>query len=290
MKNLNILVTTDFSDNSYKAFDAAIKMAELFNGTITTLFISEPKSELSINEIIPGYAADDNNTAMDRLRKYMKSLSKEKLGNHFSGEAIIKSGYPPKIITQVSADYDLLVMAAHGRSRLSRLLVGSVTEKVIHDSRIPVLVVKRKSGPLKLEKLMVTTDMSFTSTLAFPYAVSLAAKAHADVDLVHAISYENFEWLSQIQSFIQEQKGNLQEYKNEYFKTIADQVETRLLFSNRSIHDELIRQINDEKYSMVVMATLGKTGLDYLRLGSVAYNILRYTQTPVFLIPAKRVK
>lgn len=289
MNNLRILVTTDFSANSYNAFNAAKTIAELFNGTISTLFVSEPKNDLMISDIIPGYSADSNLSAKERLTKYLSSLSKEKLGDYYSGESFVESGYPSTIIAKKANTFDMLVMASHGRSRLSRLLVGSVTEKVIHEVNIPVLIVKKDQNKLDLSKIMVTSDMSFHSTLAFPYAEKIGYKATSYVDLVHAISYENFEWLSQIQNFIREQKSNLDTYKKEYFSRIADNVQSKLLYSNRSIHDELIRQINEEKYGLIIMATLGKTGLDYLRLGSTSYNILRYSNTPILLIPGKKV-
>ncbi len=289
MKNPKILVPVDFSETSLKGLDAARLFAELFDGLVGTLYVSESKNDASINEIISGFSQAGNQPAMERLQKHLKNVSIEHLGEYFSGNAMCKLGYPPTDIVKESKNYDMIIMTSHGRSGLSRLLLGSVAEKVTRESSIPVMIIKRDANALDLKKIMVTTDLSFSSTIAFPYAESIAKKALSDVDMVYAISYENFEWLSEIQTFIREQKENLEAYRDKYFGDIKNQVETKTLYSHRSVHGELIRQIEDQKYGLVIMSTLGKTGLDYLRLGSTAYSILRQTKAPLLLIPFRKV-
>lgn len=287
MRNLKILVPIDFSENSLKALHAARTFAELFDGLVGTLYVSESKNDASINEIISGFSTAGNVPAMERLQKHLTNVSKEHLGEYFSGTAKVVQGYPPTDILKHSRGFDMIIMTSHGRSGLSRILLGSVAEKVIRESTIPVLVIKKDSSELDLKKIMVTTDLSFSSTVAFSYAKEIAKAALSDVDLVYAISYENFEWLSEIQNFIREQKENLESYRDKYFDEIKAQVETRTLYSHRSVHGELARQIEENKYGLVILSTLGKTGLDYLRLGSTAYSLLRQVNAPLLLIPFK---
>ena len=54
----------------------------------------------------------------------------------------VKEGVPIPTIVEAAKEYDLLVMGTHGRTGLDRLLLGSVTEGVLHRTSVPVLVVR----------------------------------------------------------------------------------------------------------------------------------------------------
>ena len=57
-------------------------------------------------------------------------------------EVVIKEGTPVKVILDESANYDIIVMGTLGRTGMSKLLMGSVAERVVRASQCPVLVVR----------------------------------------------------------------------------------------------------------------------------------------------------
>jgi nucleotide-binding universal stress UspA family protein len=80
---------------------------------------------------------------LDRVEKGLADLAREEIGyEHVVVDAVV--GYAPSIILDYveENDVDLIVIATHGRSGLERLLLGSVTERVVRRASVPVFVVK----------------------------------------------------------------------------------------------------------------------------------------------------
>ncbi len=79
---------------------------------------------------------------------------------------------------------DLIVMSTHGRTGLKRIFLGSNAERVVQHSSSPVLVVRQAEQellgdgqPLHIQKILVPTDFSGSSTEALDYAVELGANS-----------------------------------------------------------------------------------------------------------------
>ena len=91
---------------------------------------------------------------------------------------------------------DLLVLGTHGRSGFERLLLGSVTEKVLRRAPCPVLTVPRHHPeavpppPVLFKRIVCPLDFSDSSLRALEYALSLAQEADAHLTAMHVIEYE----------------------------------------------------------------------------------------------------
>lgn len=87
---------------------------------------------------------------------------------------------------------DLLVLGTRGRSGLSKLILGSVTEEIFHCVSCPVLTVgpwsRGAASRLELKNVLLATDLSPQSTAALPYVFSAAKAWSARVDVVHVYS------------------------------------------------------------------------------------------------------
>ena len=123
---------------------------------------------------------------------------------HTAGVAIdqvdvaAEAGEPAAVIVdQASARRaDLLVMATHGRSGFDRLLLGSVTEKVLRRAPCPVLTVPPHAADspdgVVLKTILCPVDFSPAALQAVGFAVDLARRANASVTFLQAI-----EWLAE---------------------------------------------------------------------------------------------
>ncbi len=135
-----ILVTTDGSEYTKAAIAKAMELAKLSGGTITALYVIDQ----SIFRNVPTDTAVMNvYHSLENEGKaavaYVENLG-EKHGVKVERKLI--EGVPVEIIPRMSEDYDIVVMGTLGRSGISKLLMGSVTEKVIRSSRSPVMVVR----------------------------------------------------------------------------------------------------------------------------------------------------
>ena len=140
-KVTKILVALDGSKNSLRGLEMAISIARQFGATITGVYsINEPPhSEFrgvgSVNESL--------NKEIKKIMENAKTLSaqngivfKEKLMRGDIGYNIIKLAHNKK------EKFNLLVIGSRGRGSLKQMFFGSVSNYVIHSSKIPVLIIK----------------------------------------------------------------------------------------------------------------------------------------------------
>ncbi|MCC6549880.1 MAG: universal stress protein [Ignavibacteriaceae bacterium] len=140
----NVLLSTDFSDFSLSAADYAITVAKLNDATLHLLHVVEKTPpilairslDLSEDKILKGILSE----AQENLEKVVKKLETE------SGLKVVASvvrGIDYQEIVDYAAGnkVDMIVIATHGRTGLLHTLIGSVAEKVIRYSKVPVLVV-----------------------------------------------------------------------------------------------------------------------------------------------------
>lgn len=135
-----ILVPTDGSEYTKAAVRKAMELAKLSGGKITALYVLD-------QTILTNMPMD---TAVMNVYNTLEKEGKEAadfvrdLGAQESVEVevVIKEGTPVKVILDESANYDIIVMGTLGRTGMSKLLMGSVAERVVRASQCPVLVVR----------------------------------------------------------------------------------------------------------------------------------------------------
>ncbi len=285
MKNPRILVPTDFSELSMLAFPNAVYLAKLFGGTVSPFHAYMQVSELDgfyyMGETSP---EADLRTLEKSLYQRLEELSKKHIDEKYRGEPLIKIGNAARAICEASLDFDLIIMSSHGRTGFSRLILGSICEKVLRTCEKPVLVLEEQSRLIPLERILLTTDFSDNSIYAFEPAAEFAEATGAVIDLIHIVSYEQFDTLAQAQHDSSERKQKLQSLAEKYLGDLGDQVQTEVIFSDKAVHEELAVLTKSRAYNLVVMATIGRTGLDYMMLGSTSSSVMRHVKTAVLSV------
>lgn len=290
---MKILVPTDFSELSEKALEVADKFAKLMDGTVTPF-----NSHIPISEMDEPYALgmssqmyQDFDEIEEALSDRLSQLAEEKINKKRLEKPIVMMGNPAQSIIDASEDYDYIVMSTHGRTGFSRFLLGSVVEKVLRLAHTPVLIVEDESDVDDFKKILVTTDFSDNAASAYPYAKTIAEKSGADLDLIHIISFDQFdedEEGSISISSIREKRIKLLE--KEYFHSLKGEVNSKIIVSQDSPHEAIFNHVNDNDYNLIVMATVGRTGINYLMMGSTTANLVRHVNTAVLSVNPKRDK
>lgn len=273
-----ILVPIDFSEMSIEGLKAAQHLAKTWNAQVTPLHAYGPGQSQQHDEQGP-IDQDLISNLNDFAEKHIDK-------NHLSA-GLICANKPVQAINDAASDYDLVVMSTHGRTGFTRLILGSVTEKVIRTCPIPVIAVENASNISNGKPILVTTDFSEHSKRIFPYVQAFAQKTNSEVHLIYIVSYEQYQQMTELHGTQSKYNRRLKELVNEHLPEIADLVTVEVVLSNSSIHEEITRLSENRPFSMVMMATLGWTGLDYLRLGSTASNVVRHVEMPVFTLNPK---
>ena len=120
-----ILVPVDGSVNGCKAVDEAIAFAEKCNASLDFVYVAS-----NINKDIPSHIV------FDRIW--------EKLPGDRKARKHVKSGHIAKSILEVADEEqsDMIIMGSRGLGLLKGVLIGSVSQKVIEEAKIPVMVIK----------------------------------------------------------------------------------------------------------------------------------------------------
>lgn len=140
----NLLVPVDGSDLAELALPAALELARLFEARAVLLrVLEEPKEE----------AAAGVREAEEHLDAISRTFERRGIDTF----TLVQKGDPvEEILTSARFHHaDLIVMTTHGRSGLSRLVTGSVTEQVLRRATVPLLVVraeKARKRPASLSK------------------------------------------------------------------------------------------------------------------------------------------
>jgi nucleotide-binding universal stress UspA family protein len=137
----NILAPVDFSEAATSAVKHTKELALTYGAQITLFHAVEevmyPSAYGMEMAEVPGPEV------IDRVEEGLADMVREEIGyEHVLIESVI--GYAPSSILDYVEDHDvdLIVIATHGRSGLERLLLGSVTERVVRRASVPVFVVK----------------------------------------------------------------------------------------------------------------------------------------------------
>ena len=287
---MKILVPIDFSDRSKKALQVADQFAQLFNATITPFY-----SHLPISELDEPYALGLSSNVyqnFENLEEQLASRVQEVAENNVDKSRLEKAsvvlGNAAESIIDASEMYDYIIMSSHGRTGFSRFLLGSVAEKVLRLAHTPVLIVENESNVGDFKKIMVTTDFSDNAAEAYPYAIDIAEKAGATIDLVHVLSFEQFDENEKDLSFRNIREERLKLLEKEHFGRISDQVNHKLIVSKDSVHEAIFNHVQNNEYNLIVMATVGRTGINYLMMGSTTANVVRHVKTAVLSINPKK--
>ncbi len=133
-----ILVATDGSLDSLAAAARALDLAEAYGSKLTVLSVVDFPTRLS------GQSQKLVDGIHQAHRKLVVDVTKPALAAQVQAEGIVREGKPYQVIADTARDQkaNLIVMGSHGRTGLKRLLMGSVTERVIGHAPCPVLVVK----------------------------------------------------------------------------------------------------------------------------------------------------
>jgi len=149
-KYKKVLLCTDFSDNSYRAFEYAFGIAKRDDGVLYLLHIIPDVLDQNYPEFISSMKRENIFQAKEALQKssekQLDNLYLNKIKNKDNAKCIIKTGREDNEILKYAAEekIDIIVIGTHGKTGLKHLLLGSVAEKIIRQSSIPVLVIPSK--------------------------------------------------------------------------------------------------------------------------------------------------
>lgn len=202
---------------------------------------------------------------------------------------LVPHGKPDLAIAEAAAErhVDLIAMTTHGRTGLSRLLLGSVAESVVRQAPAPVLVVRGEpSWGGQIRQVLVPLDGSELSGAILPVVERLAGPFEFVIHLLHAM--EPLPAAAGAAARVEEIHALRQREAEGYLDKVAGAIEPEGLPVHRAIRVgppvQVIQQYaQEEAIDLIAMTTHGRTGLGRLLFGSVAEEVMRAVTIPLVL-------
>jgi nucleotide-binding universal stress UspA family protein len=179
---------------------------------------------------------------------------------------------------------DLTVLTTHGREGLAHLLLGSIAEDVVQHAFRSILCLREPDhGPaLPYRRILVPTDLSIASCLAFPMAALFARTFSAEVVVLHVASQGT------LRSLVGELSVDTVEEPSEALVTRLCRSEFAQLpltvrLETGTVWDRICRVAAEERADLIVMATRGHDSLADRVLGSNTERVVRHASCPVLI-------
>ena len=150
MKIKKILVAIDFSKLSYEALDYGIDLARDLGAKLSVIYVVEPLEFAGV-DVLGGTPIATQSIVDEHLKQARRELERvksRKLAGLDGATTAVRMGRPAEEIVAAGGKgkANLIVLGTHGRSGLSHLLMGSVSERVVRHAQCPVVVVPTRRG------------------------------------------------------------------------------------------------------------------------------------------------
>jgi nucleotide-binding universal stress UspA family protein len=180
-----ILCPIDFSDTSRHALDHAFAFAQWYEARVAVFHVLNVPLSVMPPTSVPADLSGLPPPRLDDVAEEVRRFSGlTNAGNSSRADVVVVEGSPVREILRQAEQMraDLLVMGTHGRSGFEALFLGSVTEKVLRSTQVPVLTVPPAVERVKAviyKTILCPIEFSDVSTRALEYALTLAEERHS---------------------------------------------------------------------------------------------------------------
>ncbi len=146
-----ILYPTDFSEKSKHALEMVKKLKEAGAGEIVLVHCVDIR-EINTMAEMEGFSSLQYDNILDEVREELhrkasnsiEKISNDLKSNGFKVEERLVDGIPYKEILRIAEkeNVDLIVMGSSGKGLLAEVVLGSTTDKVVREAKVPVIIVK----------------------------------------------------------------------------------------------------------------------------------------------------
>ena len=297
-KPKKILVAYDGSPHSKSALDWAIRLGEDVGAELELVKVFEPivrqytRGDYNITEKIAAQFAEMEQTdhqMLEDAKSFCEGVCKLKVSG-----SVLKGNVTSTLLDHAAkSGVDLIVTGTKGHGVLEEMLVGSVTNKLVSLSKLPILVVKdqHESTKTSLHKIAVAYDGSGYSKAALGLALDIAKSAKASVVALKVIDsleiariYSEAEAGSMTKMLEQDPVNKAMIAEAQAIAAGKGMTLSLELLKGENITAALIDYVEKNGANMIVAGTLGHPLLDQILIGSVTRTLISVAKVPVLVV------
>lgn len=197
-----------------------------------------------------------------------------------TADAILRESKP--------GERDLVAMTTHGRTGMARFMLGSVAEKVVRGSEIPVLVVRNEATPRNgetvIKNIAVALDGLPSSEQALKPTVEIARETGATIHFLHVLEVVRNSKDTELGRTILDSPTRFQDRVRHVAADVSNQgIKTEVCVTTGIPEARIVDFCRENPIDLLVMATHGRSGLGRCFLGSVTERVLRNSEAPMLI-------
>ena len=290
-----ILVGCDLSEGSDQALDRALPIAERHGARLVLVHaqaddapIAEVDNEMleRIGEVSAAIRVAEARELANRIELVM--------ARGLAADVISRIGPPGDILAKAAIEEkaELIVVGTHGRTGLSRFLIGSVALDTVRQATCDVLVVRAPSAKALYQRPLVAVDFSSTAQKALAHGAELVA-ADAPIEVVHAWQLPAGSWGATLLGQARFPWNTVRDAVLAGVQAQATKFEADAKAAGRELRVELVQgqptavvtqTAERGGHDLIVVGAHGHRGVRRLLLGSVAESTIRHAPCSVLVV------
>jgi len=290
-----ILVPLDGSNLAELAIPCAEEIAAAFNSEVVLVYVSEP-DEKQYRHMHQLYLEEVAKQVREHIKEHRPDVVR----------AVVLPGEPAEQIIDYAWRHKvgLIIMASHGRSGITPWATGSVANKVLNATRVPVLLIKvvkppqRVLGKPLLNRLLLPLDGSEAGEATVPYVQELVNRLESEVILFgvvpagqHARTVGGLDFILYPEQYLEVVKAEAREYLDQvYHRLSGGKAAVRVELKVGDVAREIIKFAEETNVSLIAISTHGRSGIEKWVFGSIAHKVLQASNIPVLVVRAPRGK
>lgn len=250
------------------------------------------------DEELIGYGTQLIEQVAQRANTYVSGIASRLSERGFKVRAMVTVGTPEDEILRVAdvESVDLITMATHRESLLARGVLGSVTDRVVTHSTIPVLTMRpegvSETLPMKPDVVLVPLDGSEISEAVVPLASVIAAKMGSELLFVRVsnMAYHSAMGDAGIYYASPVSYSRASTVAGEYLEPFVERAKLAGISASMRTPtggpaNTLIATADEFENALIVIGTRGQSGFKRLVVGSVTDKVIRTSGHPVLVVP-----
>lgn len=293
MKIEKILVPVDFSPFSDKAVQYALFLAEKFEAEITLLHtVLLFQEDINEEEHMKAYEGvvrrrlEERSAQLDIQRKTVETR-----GIRVRSELLRGISAADTILDYIfENEFDLVVLGTHGRTGLRKWISGSVAERIVRLSPIPVMTIQKNFKKTTLKKILVPVDFSTHANFSVDRAQTLSSLLDADLVYLHSIEVETLPDFNTVEfDSIFDLNPDLRSDMIKRMRKFADTDDEKIQFivTEGKAHKAIKKYADENDIDLIIMGTRGTSDLEHFLTGSNTERVVRIAPCPVLTVGRK---
>jgi nucleotide-binding universal stress UspA family protein len=270
-----IIVPCDFSLPSLEAVRFAANIARQSKGEVT-LFHSISLPTLYNPKVVMAFEAEYMKDVKAAALSQLEKIKSKHVGANVKTKVLVEFGELMFLLNRQIKDnkFDLVVMGTHGASGLKEYTIGSNAEKVVRNSTVPVICVRKAPAEIK--------------NIVFPVRPDLdQEKLTMEVKLLQGFFDAKLHLLFVNTPGLFKRDVETRPALEKFAKRFMLKNYTLNIYSDTDEQEGIMHFCNSLKGAMVAMRTHGRKGLAHLGSGSIAEDVVNHIECPIWTLKVK---